>query len=151
MSAEFAELDDWLKALLLRVTPAQVRVVNRRVAFALRRGQRDRIARQRNPDGSAYKPRKPQLRGKTGGIRRKTMFAKLRTQSHLKVQSSADGFEVGFKGRSAMIATAHQRGLIRTSSSGRRYVTPQRQLLGLTDAELDQLADAYLEHLSGQS
>src|SRR5690606_36354822 len=122
--------------------------------YALRRGQRDRIARQRNPDGSAYKPRKPpskNLRGKAGGIRRKTMFAKLRTQSHLKVEATAEGLAVGFRGRSATIATAHQRGLIRTSSSGRRYVTPQRQLLGLTGAELDQLADAYLEHLSGQS
>lgn len=152
MAKEFQELDDWLKALLLRLTPAQVRVANRRVAYALRRGQRERIARQRNPDGSAYKPRKSpakNLRGKTGNIKSRAMFAKLRTQTHLKARSTAEGLEVGFTGRSASIARVHQYGSVRTSSAGGRYVTPQRELLGLTDAEMEQLIDAYLQHLSG--
>lgn len=152
MSSDFQELDDWLKALLLRLTPAQVRVVNRRVAYELRRSQRERIARQQNPDGSAYKPRAAvkNLRGKAGAIKRRSMFAKLRTQSHLKLKSAADGFTVGFSGRSATIARTHQDGLARTSSSGRRFITPKRELLGLADSEMETLIDAYLKHLSSE-
>lgn len=152
MPAQFSDLDDWLKALLLRLDPAQRRVVNRRVAYELRRSQRDRIAGQRNPDGSAYTPRKTSsknIRSKKGAIKRRSMFARLRTQTHLKARSTADGLEVGFSGRSAKVARVHHFGDIYTSATGQRFVTPKRELLGLTDSEMEMLIDAYLKYLSG--
>lgn len=152
MATEFSDLDDWLKALLLRLDPARRRTVNRRVAYDLRRSQRDRIAGQRNPDGSAYIPRKTgskSLRSKKGTIKRRSMFARLRTQTHLKARSTADGLDVGFSGRSAQIARTHHYGDIYTSATGQRFVTPKRELLGLTDGEFQMLIDAYLKYLAG--
>lgn len=143
-------IDDWLLALLLRASPQQVRVINRRMARDLRRRQADRIRTQQNPDGSAYLPRRSprkNLRGKKGSVRRKAMFARLRTARFLKYEAQADSLSVGFRGRAAMIAAVHQygreqRGFVRT------YTMPRRELLGLTEADREFLADAYLQHLA---
>ncbi len=151
MAGDLRELEDWLKALLSRASPAQVRVINRRVGYELRRSQAARIAAQRNPDGTAYVPRKParkNLRAKTGTIRRRSMFAKLRTQRFLKVAATAEEISVGFRGRAGWIATTHQTGGRRVGKTGRTIVTPKRELLGLTSAEMKMLVDAYLLHLA---
>ncbi len=151
MADDLQRIDDWLAALLMRLDPAQRRQVNRRVAFELRRSQASRIAQQRNPDGTRYQPRSGQrknLRSKKGTIKRRAMFAKLRTQKYLKVSSDADGLSVGFRGRAAVIAIVHQYGDKRTAQSGQEFITPKRELLGLTNAELDLIADAYLRNLA---
>tara|TARA_R110000851_G_scaffold333531_1_gene514907 strand:+ start:81109 stop:81573 length:465 start_codon:yes stop_codon:yes gene_type:complete len=152
MSDDPYVLDDWLAGLIAKLDPAQRRAVNRRVAFVLRRSQAARIAQQRNPDGSRYQPRKNQnknLRSKRGTIKRRSMFAKLRTQKYFKVDADADSLSVSFRGRAGMIAIVHQYGENRTAESGQRFITPKRELLGLTNAELDVLADAYIRHLAG--
>lgn len=143
-------LDDWVAALLLKLTPAERKAINRRVMYELRRSQARRIAAQQNPDGTPYQPRAGQknLRGKKGKIKRKAMFAKLRTQRHLKVRSDANAIEVGFNGRDAVVAAVHQRGEVR-SSRGRSFTTPKRRLLGLSDDAINALANSYLEHLAG--
>lgn len=124
-------LDDWVVGLLLRLSPAERKALNRRVMYELRRSQARRIAAQQNPDGTPYQPRSGQknLRGKKGKIKRKAMFAKLRTQRHLKVRSDANSIEVGFRGRDAVVAATHQEGSVRVRR-GRRFVTPKRILLG---------------------
>lgn len=143
-------LDDWLAGLLLRLTPAERKAVNRRVMYQLRRGQAQRIASQKNPDGSPYEPRAKQknLREKKGKIKRKAMFAKLRTQRFLTVRSDADAIEVGFHGRDSFIASRHQEGSS-YRQNGKSYRMPQRVLLGLSSGEIETIADAYLDHLSG--
>lgn len=145
-----APLDDWVAALLLKLTPAERKAVNRRVMYELRRSQAKRIAAQQNPDGTPYQPRSGQknLRAKKGTIKRKAMFAKLRTQRHLKVRADVSSIEVGFRGRDAVIATAHQEGRVR-NSRGRRFVTPKRELLGLSHDGINAIANAYLDHLAG--
>lgn len=152
MAGDLHELDEWLNALLSRASPAQVRVINRRVAYELRRSQAARIAAQRNPDGTAYVPRKParkNLRAKTGAIRRRGMFARLRTLRFMKVAASAEEMAVGFRGRAGGIATTHQTGDRHVGKFGRVIVTPKRELLGLTSTEMEMLVDAYLRHLAG--
>lgn len=151
MADDLHALDDWIAGLLAQLDPAQRRAVNRRVSFELRRSQASRIAQQRNPDGTRYQPRKNQnknLRSKRGTIKRRAMFAKLRTQKFFKVDSDADSLSVAFRGRAGFIAFVHQYGENRTAQSGQRFITPQRELLGLTDEDLNAIIDAYLKHLA---
>jgi phage virion morphogenesis protein len=55
---ELSAVETWAGALLGQLSPAGRRTVMRDVARELRRSQQKRIAAQRNPDGSAYEPRK---------------------------------------------------------------------------------------------
>lgn len=145
------EISDWLNALLSQASPAQVRAINRRVGYELRRSQAQRIAAQRNPDGTAYVPRAKakNLRAKKGVVRKRAMFARLRTLRFFKVAADADSLAVAFRGRVGAIATTHQYGDRRVSEkTGRVITTPKRELLGLTDAEMEMLIDAYLRHLA---
>ena len=72
MSTLTAPLEDWLRSVLTSAAPAQRRALLRDLVQQLRRSQADRIAAQRNPDGSPFEPRKPQptLREARGRLRR---------------------------------------------------------------------------------
>ena len=149
MTDNLHALEDWAGVLLARLEPGARRQLNQQIGRELRRSQQQRIAAQRNPDGSAFAPRKPrQLRAKKGRIKRQ-MFAKLRQAKHLKVQSSADAIAIGFMGRVARIARVHQYGL--RDRPDRRQAEVQyerRELLGFTDADLELIRDQLLEHLT---
>ncbi|KJC17442.1 phage virion morphogenesis protein [Pseudomonas aeruginosa] len=149
MTDNLRALEDWAGALLAKLEPGARRQLNQQIGRDLRRSQQQRIATQRNPDGSAFAPRKPrQLRAKKGRIKRQ-MFAKLRQAKHLKVQSSADAIAIGFMGRVARIARVHQYGLRDRPERGQADVQyDRRELLGFTDADLDLIRDRLLEHLT---
>lgn len=135
---------------MLRLEPTQRARLARDVAQALRRSQQQRILTQRNPDGTAYAPRKArQLRGKVGRIKaRAKMFTKLRTARYLKARGTADEAAVSFAGRISRIARVHQYGLRDRAERGAPDVQyPQRELLGLTDIERDVIRDQVLKHL----
>lgn len=152
MADQLDDLSDWLTPLITRLQPTERTRLARQVAQGLRRSQQQRIVTQRNPDGSAYAPRKPrELRAKAGRIKRKAkMFTKLRTARYLKAQGRADGAVVGFTGRIARIARVHQYGLRDRPAPGARDVQyAKRELLGLTDAERDLVRDQVLAHLTG--
>ncbi|WP_459614356.1 phage virion morphogenesis protein [Bordetella sp. 2513F-2] len=147
----FEDVAEWAAGLMARLSPAERRRVNRLVAVELRRAQSDRIAAQRNPDGSTYAPRRARknLRGKTGHIRRK-MFTRLRTARYLKAQATESTALVGFTGATARIARIHQYGLRDRPSPGMpdvRYAV--RALLGFTGADRARILDAYARHLAG--
>lgn len=149
--ADLEALEQWVSPLLQRIEPAARAKLARTVAKDLRRSQQQRVIAQRNPDGSPYAPRKPrQLRGKKGRVRRKVkMFQKMRTATYLKAQGDASGASVGFAGRIARIANVHQKGLKdRVARGGAVVQYEQRELLGFTDAEIDQLRDTLLAHLT---
>ncbi|CRI54834.1 hypothetical protein CCOS191_0298 [Pseudomonas sp. CCOS 191] len=77
------------------------------------------------------------------------MFQKMRTATYLKAQGDAAGASVGFAGRVARIANVHQKGLKdRVARGGAVVQYEQRELLGFTDAEIDQLRDTQLAHLT---
>lgn len=149
MADDLTALEDWAGALLAKLQPAERRKLNQTVARELRRSQQQRIAAQQNPDGSAYTPRKPRqnLRGKQGRIKRQ-MFIKLRQAKHLKLRSTPDSITLGFMQRTARLARVHQYGLRdRPGRNAPDVQYPERQLLGFTDADLDQIRDSLLQHL----
>ncbi len=150
MADELRALEDWAGALLAKLEPKQRRQLNQGIARKLRRSQQQRIAAQRNPDGTPYAPRKARqpLRSKQGRVKQK-MFTKLRQARHLKLQSDASSIAIGFLARTARIARVHQYGL--RDRPGRNSPDVQynrRELLGFTDADLDMIRDELLAHLA---
>lgn len=131
----------------------------RDIARALRRSQQARIAAQRNPDGSAYDPRKARLRSaknmrnklrdKRGRLKRSAMFVKLRTTRYMRTQSDSNGLAIGFAGRVARIARVHQFGETdRVAPGGPEYLYPARMLLGFSAEDRELIRDILLEHLA---
>ena len=77
------------------------------------------------------------------------MFSKIRNRKNLKRRSSANHAEVGFIGRAAKIAMIHQEGEIAEVSPGgplAKYA--QRQLLGYTRQDMDEIEKLAAAHLS---
>lgn len=151
MSEELSRLADWVAPLLAGLSVPRRRAAMVQVATYMRRSNAQRIAEQRNPDGSAYEPRKPRLRAKKGSIRR-TMFEKLRQAGRLKKSATAASAVLTIGGTSARIALVHQRGL-RDKVDWRRPRSPvvkypQRELLGFTGADIDAITDILLHHIT---
>lgn len=150
--ATVEEVQAKLTALINNLSPQSRRQLARNIGQALRKNQQARIARQENPDGTAFEPRKPrkEFGKKKGRIKRKAMFAKLRTARYFKIQSNANEVTVGFNGSSATIANVHQYGLTgtvdRTKNIKAQYA--QRELLGFSQSDLDVIEDLILEQLS---
>jgi phage virion morphogenesis protein len=144
-------LETWAAVLLDRLQPAERSKLARSIGQELRRSQQKRVMAQENPDGTKFAPRKQRnLRGKHGRVRRKlAMFKKLRTASYLKVRGDSNAITAGFTGRIARIARVHQYGLKDRAERGAPDVRyEQRQVLGLTDADLDLIRDSLLTHLT---
>lgn len=150
MADDLQALEDWAGALLNRLDPAARRKVTQSVARDLRRSQQQRIAAQKNPDGTPFAPRKPRqpLRAKAGRIKQRKMFAKLRTARYLRLQSDASSIAIGFAGRVSRIARIHQYGL--RDKPGRETPDTQyarRELLGFSTSDMELIRDRLLEHL----
>lgn len=140
--------EDQLASLLANMDGKARRQLARDIARPLRQSQQRRIAAQLNPDGSAFEKRKPQLRQQKGKLRR-TMFSKLRTAKYLKTEAKPDAAVVGFVSQVGRIAAVHQYGLRdRAQKGGPEVQYPERQLLGLTDADIEAISDATIKHLA---
>lgn len=141
--ATVEEVQAKLTALIANLSPLARRQLGRKIGQALRKSQSNRIARQQNPDGSAFEPRKPrkEFGKRKGRIKRKAMFAKLRTARHLKVQSNGNEVSVGFNGSSAAIAAVHQYGLSASPSKNKDFKVQyaQRELLGFTEEDIEMI------------
>ncbi len=150
--ATVEEIQAKLTALINNLSPQARRQLARNIGQALRKNQQARIARQENPDGTAFEPRKPrkEFGKKKGRIKRKAMFAKLRTARYFKIQSNANEVSVGFNGSSAMIAKVHQYGLMSSPSKTKDFKVryAQRELLGFSQSDLDIIEDLVIEQLS---
>ena len=150
MADDLSALEDWAGALLNQLQPAERRKATSAIARDLRRTQQQRIAAQRNPDGTPYAPRKPrqELRAKAGRIKQRKMFAKLRTARYLRLQSDASTIAIGFAGRVSRLARIHQYGLRdKPDRNAADIQYAKRQLLGFTDADLELIRDRLVEHL----
>jgi len=157
--SNIAALEAWLEPLLAQLDPHEVRQLARRLATGLRRRQAERIAAQRNPDGSAYKPRAPQrvrrANAAPGPHRRvrqrvQSMLVKLRTAKYLKARADGAAATVEIIGRSARIASVHQYGpLERLQPGGPEIRYPARELLGFSADDLEWLHASLREHLTG--
>ncbi|EPQ5627072.1 phage virion morphogenesis protein [Enterobacter hormaechei] len=145
---DLQRVDDWLAALLAVLEPAARNRMMRQLAQELRRSQQQNIRLQRNPDGTAFEPRRVTARSKKGRIKRQ-MFAKLRTTKYLKTAATADTASVQFDGSVQRIARVHHYGLRdRVSNSGPIVRYSQRKLLGinrLTVLKIKELLINFLE------
>lgn len=150
--ATVEEVQAKLNALINNISPQARRQLARNIGQALCKNQQARIARQENPDGRAFEPRKPrkEFGKKKGRIKRKAMFAKLRTARHLKVRSNGNEVLVGFNGASAAIAAVHQYGLQGTvdKNKGFKVQYAQRELLGFSESDVELIENLIIEQLS---
>jgi phage virion morphogenesis protein len=145
---DLQQLEGWVAPLLSRVGPAARRQLARKIGQELRRSQQGRIGEQKNPDGSAYAPRRAQA--KSGRVKRGVMFRKIRQAKHLRLRATADEVSIGFFGRVARIARVHQEGLADQVSRGGAWVRyERRELLGFTEAELARMHELLVEHFGG--
>ncbi len=145
---DLQRVDDWLAALLANLEPAARNRMMRQLAQELRRSQQQNIRLQRNPDGTAFEPRRVTARSKKGRIKRQ-MFAKLRTTKYLKAAATADSASVQFEGKVQRIARVHHYGLrdrVRRNGPEARY--PARRLLGVNDEVETITRDTLLRWLS---
>ncbi|MGN6260277.1 MAG: phage virion morphogenesis protein [Ralstonia sp.] len=143
------ELDAYLIGLLAKLEAPQRRALARAVAVELRRRQSARIAAQSNPDGTAYEPRKPQLRHKRGGIRR-SMFTRLRMAKYMRIEASPNAAVITFAGKVRRIASVHHFGLRdRVNKNGLTAKYPRRELLGIDDGDVGLVTDLLLRTLNG--
>lgn len=144
------DFEAWASALMAGMAPAQRRKVNLKLARELRKRTAARIAAQKNPDGSAFEPRKRQRRiqHRRGRIKQQKMYMKLRSASHLKLAATPDAASIRFTGRDAQIARVPQYGLTdRVSPKGPRVRYPRRQLLGFADTDREWIRSFLIEHL----
>ncbi|HBS6676309.1 phage virion morphogenesis protein [Klebsiella pneumoniae] len=145
--AELQEVDAWLDALLAGLEPAARKRMMRELAQQLRRSQQKNIRMQRNPDGTAYEPRRVTARTKQGRIRRQ-MFAKLRTTKYLKAVATPDSASVEFEGRVQRIARVHHYGLRdRVRRKGPEVKYAKRRLLGINKVSEDTTYETLLRWL----
>ena len=150
MASNLEALEDWAGVLLSKLEPAARSKLARSLAQKLRRSQQQRVKQQRNPDGSPYAARKPRdLKGKKGRIKHQAkMFLKMPRASYLKAKGAGQSITVGFTGRVARIARVHQYGLKdRAEANAPEVKYKQRQVLGLTEFDLDLIRDGLLAHL----
>lgn len=142
------ELDAYLVGLLTKLEAPQRRALARAIAVELRRQQSARIAAQRNPDGTAYEPRKPQLRHKRGSIRR-SMFTRLRMAKYMRIEASPHAAVITFAGKVRRIASVHHFGLRdRVNANGLTAKYAARELLGVEAADVGRVTDLVLAHLA---
>jgi len=142
LSVPFAGLVEALK-------PNQRAQLSRDIANRVRASQSKRIADQLNPDGSAFAPRKPQLRAKKGRIRR-AMFVKLRTTRYLKSSTNSQAATITFAPVVQRMAEEHQLGLRGLVNPHRKIWAkyPVRQLLGFSKNDVEQISSQVIAHLA---
>lgn len=146
--ADFKEIEGWLDALIAQLEPAQRRKLLRDVATRIRQQQQQNIRMQKNPDGSAYEPRRVSGRAKKGRVRRQ-MFSKLRTVRYMKTRVTASTAEVGFDAKALRIARVHHYGLRdRVRPGGPQVTYPRRILLGINNNSEDVIHDVIFQWLS---
>lgn len=73
-TGDLADLERFVGGMLKSLEPAQRRSLFRKVATTMRRSNQRRIAAQKNPDGSAFDPRKPPAEPKPGNYAVKFLY-----------------------------------------------------------------------------
>lgn len=139
-----------VSGLIERLEPASRRQLARIVAADLRSTNAKRIAEQRNPDGSAYEPRKTRIRSKKGSIRRQ-MFSRLRTSRWMKVQTTPDTAIVTFADQVQRMAQVHHLGLrdkVNRKKTDLEVQYPARKLLGYSDADVSRISETVIDFLA---
>lgn len=145
---EFAKLPAYTNDILQKMSPGERAKLSKNIGRDLRNSQKQRITSQKNSDGSSYIPRKKRLRERMKGKVRNKMFNKIKSLTYLKVMTDANAINIGFAGRIARIARVHQYGLRdRPEKKSSTIQYPKRELLGLTEQDITNIASLLEKHL----
>ena len=143
-------LTEHLGTMLKQLSDSERRKLEMHIARKLRASQKMRITSQKNPDGSAYIPRKERLRDKKNKIKNK-MFNVIKNAKYMRTERTAQGIAIGFAGRVAFIARVHQFGLKdKVDRDGPVVKYASRELLGFTDEEIKMIENDVLDYLSAR-
>ncbi|WP_294192283.1 phage virion morphogenesis protein [uncultured Sphingomonas sp.] len=147
---DFAPIEQLCRDLLLRVGAAERSKLMRAIGREIRKSQSDRIARQQEPDGAAFAPRRPKkVRAGKGRLRAQKMFRKIRMAKNLRSGGNGDEVWVGFGGQASRVATIHQLGLPDAPAIGQSKVRYARRLiLGLSEDEQSRMIEFLLHRLT---
>ncbi len=153
---DLQRLEDWVAPLLERLSDGERRNLARTIARDLRTANTRTMRAQQAPDGAAWKKRKKKLRDAQGRIRRERrsqdMFVKLRTAKYLQARATPSEAIVAFAGRAERIARVHHFGLEdKVEPGGPNYRYPSRELLGITEAQVERIRDLLVTHLSART
>lgn len=145
---EFAKLPAYTNDILQKMSPGERAKLSKNIGRDLRNSQKQRITSQKNSDGSSYTPRKKRLRERMKGKVKNKMFNKIKSLTYLKVMTDANAINIGFAGRIARIARVHQYGLRdRPDKKSSAIQYPKRELLGLTEQDITNIASLLEKHL----
>ncbi len=153
MAEDLRELERWLAQMVQNLTPGERMRALRRMGGALGTSTGRRIAAQQNPDGSAFVPRKKGKPRRTGQPKSGPMFRRLRMARFLRKQVDQDRLSISFAGGAERIARPHQlglRGKVNADGTGPEYTYPRRQVLGMTDADMDAIRTIALDMVRGK-
>jgi phage virion morphogenesis protein len=147
--SELDAIESFASDLIASLEPAARNELARRIALQLRGRNQKRIADQVNPDGTAYAPRKQQLRHQKGKIKR-AMFSKLRTAKYLKATGTPDAAIVAFTAEVSRIARVHHLGLRDrvNKQTGLEADYPARELIGIPADDEALVAEIVTAHLA---
>lgn len=141
-------LTEHLGTMLKQLSDSERRKLEMHIARKLRASQKKRITSQKNPDGSAYIPRKERLRDKKNKIKNK-MFNVIKNANYMRTERTVQGLAIGFAGRVAFIARVHQFGLRdKVDRDGPTVKYNSRELLGFTHEEIKMIENDVLDYLS---
>lgn len=148
MADDFAPITDLAGALLRNVAGPARRNLLRQIARDGQQVHSTRIARQMQPDGTSFEPRRSKP-AKKGRIRRQAMFRKLRMARYLRAGATENEAWIGFAGRAAAIARVHQDGLPDAPAPGQAQVRyARRVLVGLSEADRQRIMDLLLDQIA---
>ncbi|MRT40109.1 phage virion morphogenesis protein [Enterobacteriaceae bacterium RIT702] len=141
-------VNDRLNALINNLSAPARKEMARTIAKKLRASQQQNIKRQQTPDGTPFKPRKPQLiRSKKGRVKRE-MFAKLRTAKYMKTQATSNEAVIEFTGRVQRMVRVHHYGLRdRPSRNGKEVQYEARPLLGISENDQNIIEEIIIRSL----
>lgn len=146
---DFARLPQYTNEILQKMSPSERAKLSRTIGRDIRNSQKQRITSQQNTDGSSYASRKKRLRDRMKSKVRNKMFSKIKSLTYLKVMTDADSIDIGFAGRIARIARVHQYGLRdRAEKNAPTVQYAKRELLGLTEKEITNIASLLEKHIS---
>jgi phage virion morphogenesis protein len=145
-----SHLNELFDGLIEALSPQARKQLAKQIAATLRKSQAQRIKANKNPDGSAYTPRKPQ----PGHIKRKLMFQKLVRTKWLKQKATSEGATIGFVNnqfRHPRLLEEHQYGLRLRLKGYIEIQYPKRELLGFTKEELAAVEELLLDSIQTSS
>lgn len=145
---DLTHLNTLFDGLIHSLEPAGRRKLASDLARKIRASQAARIKQNIAPDGTRHEPRKPKARQRIGSIKRRLMFQKLIRAQWLKSSSSPDAATISFRGFANQIARVHHYGLRSSIGPNQSVQMPERELLGLTEAELQHIEETIIHHLA---